>query len=136
MSRVLQIARVAAGLIFLGFGVAKFVNHGAEVESFETYDLPSPDAFVYAIGAIEVVGGLLLILGVATWIAALVLAGDMVGAIIVSGIGEGEPISLTLAPALLVMMVALVAAAALSRSASPRTPPRSPVASPGRSSRR
>jgi uncharacterized membrane protein YphA (DoxX/SURF4 family) len=90
-------ARIAAGVIFLAFGIGKFTNHRAEVDSFESYGLPSPDAFVYAIGAIEVIGGLLLVLGLASRLAALVLAGNMVGAIIVSGIQEGEPISLTLA---------------------------------------
>jgi uncharacterized membrane protein YphA (DoxX/SURF4 family) len=101
-------ARIASGLTFVGFGAAKFVNHGAEVDSFETYGLPAPEAFVYAIGAIEVVGGALLLSGRATRVAALVLAGDMVGAIVVSGLGEWEPISLTLAPALLLTMLYLL----------------------------
>ena len=64
--------------------------------------------FVYAIGVVEIVGGTLLIAGLATRIAALLLAGDMVVAIIVSGIGKGESISLTLAPALLVGMLFLL----------------------------
>jgi uncharacterized membrane protein YphA (DoxX/SURF4 family) len=100
--------RLVCGLIFLGFGAAKFLNHGTEVDSFETYGLPSPDAFVYVIGAIELIGGALLISGRGIRAASLVLAGDMVGAIIVSGLGEREPISLTLAPALLVAMIYLL----------------------------
>src|SRR6266850_1473353 len=40
--------------------------------------------------------------------AAIVLAGDMVGAIIVSGIGLGELVSLTLAPAELALCLFLV----------------------------
>ncbi|MGA6947930.1 MAG: DoxX family protein [Solirubrobacterales bacterium] len=103
-------ARTAAGLVFPGFGIAKFVNHAVEVDSFETYGLPAPDAFLYAIGAIEVVGGVLLITGLGARLAALVLAGDMVGAIAVSGIKEGEPISLTLAPVLLVIMLVVLRA--------------------------
>jgi putative oxidoreductase len=102
------LVRLASGLIFVGFGAAKFLNHGPEVDSFDSYGLPSPDAFVYAIGAIEVVGGAMLLLGRGTRLAALVLAGDMVGAIVVSGIKEGEPISLTLAPALLIGMLYLL----------------------------
>jgi putative oxidoreductase len=102
------VARIAAGLVFLGFGVAKFVNHAAELDSFRAYGLPLPEAFVYTVGAVEVVGGLLLILGLAIRLAALVLAADMVGAIVASGIKEGEPISLTLAPALLVVMLLLL----------------------------
>ena len=102
------VVRLAAGLIFLGFGAAKFLNHGTEVDSFETYGLPSPDAFVYLIGTIEVVGGAMLLLNRGTWQAALVLAGDMVAAIVVSGIKEGEAISLTLAPLLLIGMLYLL----------------------------
>ena len=102
------LVRIAAGLIFVVFGAGKFINHGAEVDSFDTYGLPSPDAFVYLIGVIEVVGGAMLLLGRGVWPAALVLAGDMVGAIVVSGIKEGELISLTLAPALLIGMLYLL----------------------------
>jgi putative oxidoreductase len=102
------LVRLASGAIFIVFGAGKFVNHPTEVDSFDTYGLPSPDAFVYAIGTIEIVGGALLLLGLATRLAALVLAGDMVGAITVSGIGEGEAISLTLAPALLIAMLYLL----------------------------
>jgi len=107
-ARIALVARLVAGTVFVVFGAGKFFNHAAEVSSFRSYDLPSPDAFVYAIGVIEVVGGALLLLGVATRLASLVLAGDMVGAIIASGIGEGELISLTLAPALLVAMLFLL----------------------------
>ena len=57
------LVRIASGLIFVGFGAAKFLNHGVEVDSFETYGLPSPDIFVYAIGAIELTGGLMLLFG-------------------------------------------------------------------------
>src|SRR5262245_61200070 len=101
-------ASFAAGLVFLGFGIAKFANHSVEVDSFETYGLPAPDAFVYAIGAIEIFGGMMLATAFGARLAALVLAGDMVGAIVVSGIGEGEPISLTLAPVLFVIMIAVL----------------------------
>jgi putative oxidoreductase len=102
------LARVAAGVVFVIFGIGKFSQHATEVDSFRTYGLPSPDAFVYAIGVLEVAGGLMLIAGLLTRLAALALAGDMVGAVVVSGIKEGEIISLTLAPALLVTMLVLL----------------------------
>jgi putative oxidoreductase len=94
--------------VFIVFGVAKFTAHADEVASFETYGLPSPDAFVYAIGVLEIAGGLMLLAGLLTRLVALALAGDMVGAIIVSGIGENEVVSLTLAPAELVVMLVLL----------------------------
>ena len=104
----LLVLRLLSGGVFLAFGVGKFVNHASELASFKTYGLPAPAAFVVAIGLIELVGGLLLITGVLTRPAALVLAGDMVGAIIVSGVAKGELVSLTLAPAELVLMLVLL----------------------------
>jgi putative oxidoreductase len=106
--RAALFVRVAAGLVFVVFGAGKFVNHASEVDSFDSYGLPWPDAFVYVIGVIEIAGGLLLISGLAIRLAAFVLAGDMVGAIVASGILKGEPISLTLAPALLAAMAFLL----------------------------
>ena len=100
--------RWSAGAVFVAFGAGKFVNHASELASFRHYALPAPEVFVYAIGALEIVGGLLLASGRLVRLAALALAGDMVGAIVVSGIGRGEDISLSLAPALLVAMIFLV----------------------------
>jgi uncharacterized membrane protein YphA (DoxX/SURF4 family) len=101
--------RWAAAIVFILFGAGKFVSHATEVASFRLYGLPAPDAFVYAVGVVELAGGLLLASGRLLRPAALVLAGDMVGAIIVSGIGRGEDVSLTLAPALLAAMIFLIA---------------------------
>ena len=101
--------RWSAGAVFVVFGIGKFTDHAHEVASFETYGLPSPDAFVYLVGVLETVGGLLLIAGLLTRLVALALAGNMVGAIVVSGIGEGEVFpSLTLAPLLLAAMLFLL----------------------------
>ena len=110
MSRdqVLLVLRLFSGGVFVVFGIGKFVNHASELASFKTYDLPAPEAFVVMIGLIELVGGLLLVSGVLTRLAALLLAGDMIGAIVVSGIAKGQLISLTLAPAELVAMLVLL----------------------------
>ena len=108
MDLALLVLRLLAGGVFVVFGVGKFSDHGSELASFKAYGLPAPDAFVVIVGLIEVVGGVLLIAGVLTRPAALVLAGNMVGAIIVSGIAKGELISLTLAPVELVAMLVLL----------------------------
>lgn len=94
--------------MFVAFGAAKFVSHASELASFRTYGLPAPDVFVTVIGVVELVGGALLIVGWLVRPAALVLAGNMIGAIIVSGIAKGEVISLTLAPAELAAMLVLL----------------------------
>jgi uncharacterized membrane protein YphA (DoxX/SURF4 family) len=109
--RVLTVLRLLSGGVFVVFGAGKFVNHSSELASFRTYGLPAPEVFVVVIGVIELVGGALLIANRFVKPAALVLAADMVGAIIVSGIARGEIVSLTIAPAELVAMVVLLWAA-------------------------
>jgi putative oxidoreductase len=104
----LSVARWTSGAVFLVFGAGKFVNHASEASSFQAYGLPLPNAFTDAIGALELVGGVLLAVGLATRAVGVLLAGDMIGAIVVSGLLRGETVSLTLAPALLVAMVVLV----------------------------
>jgi putative oxidoreductase len=100
--------RLLSGGVFIVFGVGKFVNHMSELSSFKTYGLPAPAAFVVFIGVVELIGGALLITGLFTRPAALVLAGDMVAASIVSGIARRELVSLTVAPAELVAMLVLL----------------------------
>ena len=106
--RALLALRVVSGVVFVAFGIGKFVNHSSELASFQNYGLPLPALFVVVIGVVELVGGGLLIRGRLLKLTALVLAGDMVGAIVVSGVARGEIISLTLAPALLVAMIVLL----------------------------
>jgi len=104
----LLLLRLASGGVFVVFGAGKFINHASELASFRAYALPAPEVLVIAVGAVEVVGGLLLISGILIRPAALVLAVDMIGAIIVSGIARGELISLTLVPAQLIAMIVLL----------------------------
>jgi uncharacterized membrane protein YphA (DoxX/SURF4 family) len=100
--------RLLTGVTFAISGTPKFFAHGWEAGHFRTYGLPLPDAFVYLIGAIEILGGLALIANVAVRPVALLLGAVMVGAIVTSGIGQGEWIpSLTLAPLLLIASVYL-----------------------------
>lgn len=101
---------LAAGAIFVVFGLGKFVNHASELASIRQYGLPFPAVAVVLIGVLEIAGGALLLARRLVLPAAVVLAGDMVGAIVVSGIARGELISLTLAPALLVAMLYLLGA--------------------------
>ena len=122
--------RLGPAGVFLVFGADEFVNHGRNTRSFVLYGLPDPSAFSYAIGSLEIVGALALISGIALLPAAVALAGDMVGAIVVSGIALGELVSLTLAPAMLVAMLTLIARERSDRRARPRS-----LSSPGWSSR-
>lgn len=107
--RALTVLAVLAGIVFVIFGVGKFTAHGSELASFRDYGLPAPGVTVVAVGILEIAGGLLLIAGRGIAPVAVLLAGNMLTAIAVSGFGEGEVLpSLTLAPALLAIMLALL----------------------------
>src|ERR1700730_6236235 len=73
-------ARRTSGAVVLRFGAGKFVNHASEASSFRTYGLPWPNVFTGAIGVLELAGGVLLAVGLATRAVSLLLAGDMIGA--------------------------------------------------------
>jgi uncharacterized membrane protein YphA (DoxX/SURF4 family) len=109
---------VVAGVIFFFAGMVKFVFHHWELHAFRAFGLPSPSALEILAGVLEVAGGILLVLR--RWVApvAALLAATMVVAIAASGIGHGDVIpSLTLAPALLIAMVYLLARGLGRRSA-------------------
>jgi putative oxidoreductase len=111
-SVVATVVRLAAGAILIGFGQSKFAHHAKEVRAFDRYGLPAPDVFTYTIGTVELVGGILLVLGLLTRIVAFGLAGNMVGALATGGRVDGGFVNLGLAPMLLVAMLFLVWAGA------------------------
>jgi NAD(P)-dependent dehydrogenase (short-subunit alcohol dehydrogenase family) len=61
---VTVLTRLAPGVIFFLFGADEFVNHARNVRSFALYGLPSPSAFSYGIGTLEIIGALALFAGV------------------------------------------------------------------------
>ena len=63
MARWAQPLRQAAGFIFILGGIAKFAFNGLEVGAFQSFGLPLPHAFVVVIGVLEIVGGVLLMIG-------------------------------------------------------------------------
>jgi putative oxidoreductase len=109
-------ARLVAGAIFVGFSIGKFTRHDAESAALERYGLPFPDEFTYAVGVVELLGGVMLILGLGTRIAALALACDMIGAITTAGRVEGGPVHLGLAPLLLATMALILVVGPTRRS--------------------
>lgn len=111
-----MILRVAAGVVFVLFSIGKFTRRDAEIRAFERFDVPWPEVTVALVGVLELVGGLLLIVGLLTRPAALALAGNMIGAIATGGRVEGGIIHLGLAPALLVVMLILLWTGAGDRS--------------------
>jgi putative oxidoreductase len=102
------IIRIVVGVVFVLFGVVKFVVPELEVAEFVRFGFPGSVAIVYLVGLLEIVGGLMLVLGLLTRVAAAALAVNMAGAVLTAGLTVGGPIHLGLAPTLLVAMLYLI----------------------------
>jgi uncharacterized membrane protein YphA (DoxX/SURF4 family) len=105
-----------SGLIFIPAGLVKFVFHHWELHAFHDFGIPAAGLLEPVVGALETIGGALLLWGRLILPTALTLAVIMLVAFITGGIIHAEPIpSDTLAPALLVAMVYLLARRILGR---------------------
>lgn len=105
---VVAAIRVASGIFFVSVSTGKFLDHAQESVDFDRYGVPVPDLAVYAVGVVELLGGLLLVIGLLTRPAAAVLALDMIGAIATAGRVEGGSFHLGVAPAALAVMLLLL----------------------------
>ena len=99
------VVRVAAGGFSVAVSLGKFFEHASETHDFDRYGVPFPATAVIVVGIIELLGGLALIAGFGTRIAAAALAADMVGAVATAGRVEGGTFNLGIAPALLILML-------------------------------
>ena len=82
LRRITAIIRVVAGVVFVLFGVVKFIVPEYELAEFVRFGLPNLIAIVYLVGLLEIVGGVLLVLGLLTRLAAVALAANMAGAVL------------------------------------------------------
>lgn len=97
-SRATLLVRLAVGGVFLSSGLVKFLYENQGPGRFAKIGLPAPTELAYFVGAVEVVGGTLLILGLFVRLAALPLVFDMAVAILTTKLpllfGAGpEPVS-------------------------------------------
>lgn len=104
----LLLIRLAVGGVFLAHGVAKVLSLDMTVSFFMTIGLPA--ILAYVVTAIELLGGLAILLGVGTQIAGILVALVMVGAIFTvkgkMGFLGGYELDLTLLLAALSLAVA------------------------------
>jgi len=98
---------IVAGLFFVSVSLGKFFDYSKEVDDFRTYEVPWPEVAVPAVGVVELVGGVLLVVGFLVRPVAFVLALNMVGALVTAGRVEGGSFHLVYGPALLVLMIVL-----------------------------
>lgn len=76
------ILRLALAAVLLYHGVPKLMNFGATVAAFQGMGLPAPSLTAAFALLAEVVGGLLILLGVMADLAGLLVVIDMLGAIV------------------------------------------------------
>ena len=75
---------------------------------FRGFGVPLPEVAVPLAGTIEVVGGLLVVLGFLTRPAALAVAMNLLGALLTAGVNEGGAFHLVVGPTLTGLMLFLV----------------------------
>jgi putative oxidoreductase len=85
----LALLRIAIGLVFIGAGVSKLRDRATSNANFDHWGLPSPSTAVVVVSSLEIVCGLLILLGLATRLGALVLCLDMLGAVATAGRIDG-----------------------------------------------
>jgi putative oxidoreductase len=78
---VALLTRVTLGWIFFEAGMGKFDNLGFVAENFSKLGIPFPSVQAPFIASVEMFGGLLLILGLGTRLAASLLAATMIVAL-------------------------------------------------------
>lgn len=84
------VLRVALAVVFVPTGLGKLVNHDTYVERFERWGFgAAAGELAILVGIVEVVCGLMLLLGVAPRAAALALIGNMIGAVSTAGRVDG-----------------------------------------------
>ncbi len=85
------ILRVAVGLVFALHGWQKLTGMGVDGVGgfFGSLGVPAPALLALVVTAVELIGGIALILGVGTRIAGALLALDMAGALLLVHVGNG-----------------------------------------------
>lgn len=73
--------RLALGPIFIAHGIPKLMNPAGAAGFFGSIGLPAPAVMAIVVGLVEVIGGLLVLIGYGTRLAAALLAVVMLVAI-------------------------------------------------------
>ncbi len=109
MRRVfLALLRIVIGLVFIAAGVQKLGDRAGATADFDHWGVPAPSTASLVIAGVEVVCGLLILLGLATRLGALILCIDMLGAVATAGRIDGGP-HLVGPPVLALLCLVLVA---------------------------
>jgi len=90
-SLALLIARIGLGVVFIAHGWQKFDETGVKAvgAGFGKMGVPAPELSAYYATFVELVGGAALLVGAFTAVAGLLLALDMLGALLIVHIDKG-----------------------------------------------
>jgi putative oxidoreductase len=81
LDAALLVLRLALAAVLLYHGIPKLLNFGATVDAFQGMNIPAPTFSAGFAMLSEVVGGILILLGIAVDLAGLLVIIDMLGAI-------------------------------------------------------
>src|SRR5262245_58843597 len=101
------VLRVVLATVYIPIGLGKWVNHDEYVERFERWGFGAASGeLAVLVGILEVVGGLMLLLGGGPRRVAVALTGNMIGALATAGrVDGGQDIWL---PIVLIVLLAAV----------------------------
>jgi putative oxidoreductase len=85
----LLVLRLVVGVTFLLHGIDKLGDMSGTEQFFASLDIPAPGLMAPVVAVIETVGGVLLIVGLATPLIGLALAGDMLVALLTAHVDQG-----------------------------------------------
>jgi putative oxidoreductase len=85
----LLLLRVVLGIVMLVHGVPKLLHFGGVAQGFAGMGIPAPTLAAAFAAIAEAGGGVLMVLGIATDIAGLLFAIDMLGAILFVHLAKG-----------------------------------------------
>jgi putative oxidoreductase len=90
-SLALLIARIGLGIVFVAHGWQKFNDMGVDKvgDGFTGMGIPAPELAAYFVTFVELVGGAALLVGAFTAVAGLLLAIDMLGALLLVHVKNG-----------------------------------------------
>jgi putative oxidoreductase len=85
----LLVLRLVVGVTFLLHGIDKLGDISGTEQLFSSLDIPAPGVMAPFVAVTETVGGVLLMVGLATPLTGLALAGDMLVALLTQHVGHG-----------------------------------------------
>lgn len=90
-SLALLIARIGLGIVFVAHGWQKFKDMGVDAvgAGFTKMGVPAPELAAYFATFVELIGGAALLIGAFTAVAGLLLAADMLGALLLVHLENG-----------------------------------------------